>query len=187
VKTETTQPIEALEKKVEDLALEVEELEGQLRDATSQIARAQQRFAELDERRTSLAPHAFRGDSKAQLEVEALEAEHDELKRNTRVTRAAAPELAKMLEDAKERLKDARREAHKARAGEVRQEMEALDPERDKLAGQLLEVLEKQSSLRGEYIQALNLYDQDAANSLATDVGGGPHARWLKQVFKRWL
>jgi chromosome segregation ATPase len=184
---QTEVSVEKLEAKVEDLALEVEELESQLRDAQGQIDRAEQTFTKLEAQRKQLAPRVFRGDEKARVELEGLEDEHDLVARNTRVAIAAKPELERMIQDTKERLSAARREVHRARAGEVRQEMEALDPERDKLAGQLLEVLEKQSSLRGEYIQALNQFDQNQANALATDVGGGPQGRWLKQTFKRWL
>jgi DNA repair exonuclease SbcCD ATPase subunit len=186
VRTETTPTIEELEKAVEERAHEVEELEGQLRDATSQIARAQQRFAELDERLTSLAAHAFRGDSKARLEVEALEAEHDELERNTRVTRAAAPELEKMLATAKQQLTEARREVHKARAADLRQQAQALDSERDRLAGELIDILDRQKSLDGKYVQTLNLFDQATANSRASDLEG-PQRRWVKKTFAKFL
>jgi len=178
--------IEELEDKAEQVASEVDELASQLRDAQGQIARAQARFAQLEEERKRLAPRTFQGDSKAKLELEALENEHDEVARNVRVAEAARPELERMLQEAKERLAHARREVLKARAATIRQEMESFNPERDRLADELRKILEQQTSLRDEYIQAVNQYDQDRANALVVD-RGGPHAKWVRKMFSRWL
>ncbi len=84
-----------------------------------------------------LAPRTFAGDQKAKVELEGVELEWEEAARSSRVAEAAAPELQKMVERAKERLSQARREVHKARASRIHQEMEALNPERDALADEL--------------------------------------------------
>jgi hypothetical protein len=96
-----TPSVEELEAKAEEIVGEVETLESQLRDARAQIARAQARFAALDEERKDLAPRTFQGDSKARVALVALEDEHDELARATRVARAAEPELERMVGEAK--------------------------------------------------------------------------------------
>ena len=89
--TKTNSSIQALETKAEEIAQELETLKSQLRDARTQIARAEKRFAELEERRKTLAPKTFGGDEKAKVELEGLEDEHDEVSRATRVAEAAVP------------------------------------------------------------------------------------------------
>jgi len=186
-KEATSKPtVEDLEARAEEVASEFDELAAQLRDAKGQIARAQARFAELDSERTQLAPRTFQGDSKAQLALQALEDEYDELARTTRVARAAEPELQRMLEETKGRLQAARRAIHAAKASAISKEIEALGPERDRLADELIEVLKKQSLLLGEQGDEVRFYDGDRANGLELyrQRAGGD---WLRKRFSRWL
>src|SRR5829696_1821474 len=139
VKEATSKPtVEGLEAKAEEVASEVDELAAQLRDAKGQIARAQARFAELDSERRRLAPRTFQGDSKAQLALEALEDEHDEVARNVRVAEAAEPELTRMLDEAKAKLQAARRRVREVRAQDIGRQIKALDSERDAAADALI-------------------------------------------------
>jgi len=186
-KEATSKPtVEGLEAKAEEVASEVDELAAQLRDAKGQIARAQARFAELDSERKQLAPRTFQGDSKAQLALEALEDEHDEVARNVRVAQSAEPELARMLEEHKAELQAARRAIHAAKASAISKEVEALAPERDRLADELIEVLKRQSELLGDQGDEVRFYDGDRANNLELyrQRAGGD---WLRKRFSRWL
>ena len=178
--------VEELELKAEEVAQEVDELAAQLRDAQGGIARAQARFAELDSERKQLAPRTFQGDSKAQLALEALEDEHDEVARNVRVAQSAEPELARMLEEHKAELQAARRAIHAAKASAISKEVEALAPERDRLADELIEVLKRQSELLGDQGDEVRFYDGDRANNLELyrQRAGGD---WLRKRFSRWL
>src|SRR5215210_343395 len=178
--------VQELEAKAEEISQEVDELASQLRDADSQIAKAKARFAQLDEERKVLAPKVFGGDSKAQLELEALEDEYDETARSVRVAEAARPELARMLEEAKARLKASRRAIHEAKAWAITSEIKSLDGERDAAADRLVEVLEKQQKLRSAHIHEVNSFDQDQANALVTNPNIKP-GYWIKQRFSRWL
>jgi hypothetical protein len=54
-----------------------------------------------------------------------------------------------MVEAAKGRLKASRRRIHEAKASSLSEQIRALDSGRDAIADQLIEVLEKQSKLRG--------------------------------------
>jgi len=186
-KEATSKPtVEGLEAKAQEISQQVDELAAQLRDAQGGIARAQARFAELDSERKQLAPRTFQGDSKAQLELEALENEHDEVARTTRVARAAEPELARMLEEHKAELQAARRAIHAAKASAISKEVEALAPERDRLADELIEVLKRQSELLGDQGDEVRFYDGDRANNLELyrQRAGGD---WLRKRFSRWL
>jgi|SRR5215210_1490454 len=55
----------------------------------------------------------------------------------------------------------------KAQRNALSEEIAALNPERDVLADQLIEVLERQSELYGEMTDIVREYDQDAANAIA--------------------
>src|SRR5829696_1749031 len=140
--SETTTPtIEELEAKAEEIDEEVDELVSQLRDAQGQIARAQKRFVELDKERKVLAPKVFAGDSKAEVELEALEDEYDETARSVRVAEAAEPELRRMLEEGKAKLQAARRRVREVRAQDIGRQIKALDSERDAAADALINII----------------------------------------------
>jgi chromosome segregation ATPase len=181
----STTQIEELEAKAEEIAQEVESLDAQLRDAQSQIARAQARFNQLEAERKILAPRTFAGDSKAKVELEALEDEHEELARATRVARAAEPELARMLEEARARLRQANVATLKAEADALNREMHALDPERDALADQLDQILERQNNLYGEMVNTVREYNGDQANTMT--LNQDMYGRWIRERFRRWL
>ncbi len=186
VQATTTPPIEELEARVEEIVEELEQLEGQLQDATSQIQRAEKKFAGLDDRRRDLAPRTFAGDDKARVELEGVELEHDEAQRNVRVAEAALPELERMVKESKEKLANARREVHKARASRIYQEVKSVEERRDELADELREALDEHSRLHGDYMAAVRLYSQDKANNLAT-ARPDMYTRWLRKAFSRWL
>ncbi len=180
--SQKAQDIETLEAQAEEIAAEVQTFEQQLRDARAQIARAQARFAQLDQERKRLAPKTFGGDSKARVELEALEDEHDEIARATRVARAAEPELAKMLADARERLSAVNVEIRKARAREINYELKEIEQRRDEAATALEEVLKEHSEAAARYEAAVRAYDGDTANQLAVGFSRG-HIPWVKKRF----
>ncbi len=177
---------EDLQAKVQALEEEVEALEEQRRDALEQIRRAERRHAVLEGRRKELAPQAFRGDAGAQLELEGLEDEQEELGRSSSVAKAAEPGLGRMLEEAKERLKAARQDVHRARAQVVHDELKDVEARRDALAEELKGALAEHSRIYSNYMEAVRLYSQDAANNLAT-YRPDMHGRWLRKAFSKWM
>lgn len=143
--TRTNSSIQALEAKAEEIAQELETLESQLKDARSQIARAEKRFAELEERRTVLAPKAFSGDADAQLELEGLEDEHDQLARSVRVAKSAAPEFERMIEEVQARLDHAQAQVHRANYERLLEEKSKLEEQAESI---LDKYLQKQLELK---------------------------------------
>jgi len=91
-----------------------------------------------------------------------------------------------MLEETKAQLKASRRAIHEAKASAISKEIEALNSERDALAFQLAEILERQSKLLSDQISEVRFYSGDAANSMEL-ARYSQHANWIKKRFSRWL
>lgn len=171
---------------VEALEAEIAELSRRRSEALAQIQRAETRFAELEELRTEFSPKAFSGNQSAARELEAIEDEHDTLARSVRVARSALPEFERMLEAARTKATEARKDVHRTRREALLAESRELDAERDELSRRLHEVLEKQDGLYFDALQELNAYDQDAANRTISH-GHYPIQGFLAGAFSRWL
>ncbi len=170
---------------VDRLDAGIEELERQRAQAIAQMRRTERRFEELEKRRSVLSPKTFAGDKKATEELEALEDEHDELARSSRVAKAAIPEIDRMLEELREQRTQAQRDVHMHRESELAREADSLNEERDELAGRLYEILERQDEFHAKMIQAVSRYDQDRANGMVTSEH--PNRAWLRHTFSRWI
>nr|MDP9474517.1 hypothetical protein [Actinomycetota bacterium] len=119
-------------------------------------------------------------------ELEDLEDEHDALARSVRVAKSAVPEFDKMIAEAKERLAEAREQVHRERYAELQRQSAALDPERDKLAKRLVEILDKQADLHlGMVNEVRQSGDGDEANRMF--VSGNGTRSWIEDRFSRWL
>ena len=170
---------------VANLEAEVEELVRRRAEAVAQIHHAEERFEKLEARRAALSSRTFSGDEEAARELQDLEDEHDRTARSARVARSAVPEFDRMLTEARGRLREARVRAHRERYDELYRQSVALDPERDELAKRLAEVLDRQSDLHLDMVNAVRQYDGDGANSMF--VSGNGTRDWLELAFARWL
>ncbi len=177
---------EELSALVERLEAEIDELSRRRGEALARIRSAEERFEELEERRAALSPKAFSGDEEAAAELEQVEDEHDRIARSSRVARSAVPEFDRMIKEARGRLGEAREGVHRERYAELQNQSAALDPERDELAGRLVEILDKQADLHLDMVNEVRQSgDGDEANRMF--VSGNGTRSWIEDRFSRWL
>ncbi len=181
----TTQNARGADNDVRRLEDEVEELRRRKAQATAQLRAAREGLARLDERRNELAPRTFGPDEGAARELADLEDEHDRAARSERVALAALPGLDGQIDDAVEKLVEARRAVHREEADELYRRSRDLDGKRDELAEELRTVLEEQARLDFDRAQAVRLYDGDEANRMA--IAGDTTGDYLRSAFARWL
>ncbi len=175
-----------LEAKVSEINEGIAELSRRRDEAAATIERARKRFEELAGRRKVLSPMSFSGDEDATRELEALEDEHDALARSVRVAESALPEFERFIEEAEERRDAAEKQVHRARAEEMREELEKAEAKRDELAAQLVAALEDHARVFDDYRNAVSLYDRREAGRMGSDPRGA-QARWLYDRLGRWL
>lgn len=182
----TTKTTNNPEDRVEALEEQISDLRHQRRQALQRAQEAEQRLEKLDGPRVELAPAAFRGDETAARNLEVIENEAQELVRTIQLGRSAASEFERMVEEAKEKLSEARREIVRQRYIALCREDDELRQKCDELAAELTALLEKRASLRWKMVEAVRAYDPDEANNLAAQ-RRGPTKRWIEGKFGRWL
>jgi predicted nucleic acid-binding Zn-ribbon protein len=169
-----------------DIEGELELLQDRHGQATSGVEEARRRLDALATRRAVIATDAYFGAVPAVEEMAALDVEVSTLTRSISLALDAAGALEASIVDAKGRLAEAKRQVHRERYEELARERERLFERRDGLARDLDTVLEEADRLSFEMQKTLNLYDQPAANTMATN-GLGVTRAWIERTFAGWL
>src|SRR5215212_3025514 len=132
---------------VAQLEEEITRLEEQQTSALAESEAADHKLEDIHSRSVALAPAAFSGETKAEEELAALEAEAAALSRTIRVAKDAASEFEKVIGATKEELAGERRLIARERFEELRRERAALGEEAEEAMEALIETLSKYGAL----------------------------------------
>lgn len=181
----TTNSLQGAAAEVERLEGETERLAGQLASARRSAREAEHEIGAMGARRKEIGLAVFREDGEAVEELAELRSRAARAEETLEVSVGASEQLERRLGETKKALAEARVRAHRERYDELYHQSSALDPERDELAKRLAEVLDKQSGLHLDMVNAVRQYDGDQANSMF--VAGNGTRDWLELSFARWL
>ncbi len=182
----TTQNAQGAAAEVERLEGEVENLAGQLASARQSARDAEHELGTISARRKEIGLSVFEGDEAAQRELADLRARAASAEEALEVSGGASEQLARLLEEKKKALAQARVRVHREKADELQRQSSALDGERDELGKRLAEVLNLQADLYHDQVQAVRESGYgDQANSMFLSGDGG--RAWLELMFSRWL
>ncbi len=135
---------------VEKLEAEVERLEGRLQAARQSAREAEEELGEIRARRKEIGLAVFEEDAEAVEELARLRTKAATSEEALEVSSGAAGKLVRLLEEAKGRLAEEKRNLHRQRYEEIARERYALDEEIEEAADKLAEGLDRLSDLDGK-------------------------------------
>jgi chromosome segregation ATPase len=141
---------EELSALVERLEAEVERLEGRLQAARQSARKAEEELGEIRARREEIGLEVFEEDEEAVEELARLRTSAASSEEALEVSSGAADKLVRLLEEAKGRLAEEKRNLHRQRYEELARERYALDGEIEAAAHKLAEGLDRLSGLDGK-------------------------------------
>ncbi|MDP9488160.1 MAG: hypothetical protein M3Q49_20625 [Actinomycetota bacterium] len=173
---------EELSALVERLEAEVERLEGRLQAARQSARKAEEELGAIRARRKEIGLKVFEEDEEAVEELARLRTNAAASEETLEVSRGAADKLVRLLEEAKGRLAEEKRNLHRQRYEELARERYALDEEIEAAADKLAEGLDRLSGLDGEQ------YTEGRAGGLDPSYDVHDLTRgWLSSRFREYL
>ena len=181
----TTNSFQGAAAEVERLEGEVEGLVGQLASAHRSAREAEQEIGAMSARRKEIGLAVFREDEEAVEELAELRSRAASAEETLEVSVGASEQLERRLGETKKALAEARIQVLRERYSELYRQSSELDPERDELVRRLAEILDRQSDLHLDMVNAVRQYDGDGANGMF--LSGDGTRDWLELAFARWL